>query len=125
MILGLGIDLEEVSRVREAVERHGRRFLERVYTPGEIAYVEGRANRYERYAARFAAKEAAMKALGTGWGRGVVWLDLEVVNESRGRPGLQLGGRAQEVADRLGVRRIHLSLSHNRLHVVAQVILEN
>ena len=79
MIVGLGIDISEVNRIREAIERHGEAFLKRVYTPSEIAYCKKHRDPYERYAARFAAKEAAMKALGTGWSRGVRWVDIEVV----------------------------------------------
>ena len=75
MILGTGVDLAEVARIRAAIGRYGRRFIERIYTPGEIAYVERKANRFERYAGRFAAKEAGMKAIGTGWKRGVTWRD--------------------------------------------------
>lgn len=124
MILGTGIDLAEVARIREAVERYGRRFLERVFTPGEIAYVERKANRYERYAARFAAKEAGMKALGTGWRRGVRWQDFEVRNQASGRPALLLHGVAAEYARQLGVERIHLSLTHTETMAQAFVILE-
>lgn len=124
MILGTGIDLAEVDRIREAVEKHGRRFLERVFTPGEIAYVETKANRHERYAARFAAKEAGMKAIGTGWRRGVRWQDFEVRNQRSGRPELVLHGEAAEVARRLGVGRIHLSLTHTASMAQAFVILE-
>ena len=76
MIVGSGVDIEEVPRIRAAIERHGRRFIERIYTSAEIAYVECKKNRFERYAARFAAKEAGMKALGTGWDHGVRWVDL-------------------------------------------------
>lgn len=124
MILGTGIDLAEVARIREAVERYGRRFLERVFTPAEIAYVERKANRYERYAARFAAKEAGMKALGTGWRRGVRWQDFEVRNHASGRPALLLHGVAAEYARQLGVERIHLSLTHTETMAQAFVILE-
>lgn len=124
MILGTGIDLAEVARIREAVERYGRRFLERVFTPAEIAYVERKANRYERYAARFAAKEAGMKALGTGWRRGVRWQDFEVRNQASGRPALLLHGAAAEYARQLGVERIHLSLTHTETMAQAFVILE-
>ncbi|MEJ5367792.1 MAG: holo-[acyl-carrier-protein] synthase [Bryobacteraceae bacterium] len=124
MILGTGIDLTEVDRIREAVERFGRRFLDRVFTPGEIAYVEGKANRHERYAARFAAKEAGMKAIGTGWRRGVRWQDFEVRNQRSGRPELVLHGVAAEVARQMGVERIHLSLTHTATVAQAFVILE-
>lgn len=124
MIVGTGIDLAEVDRIREAVERYGKRFVERVFTPGEIAYVEGKANRYERYAARFAAKEAGMKAIGTGWRRGVRWQDFEVRNQRSGRPELVLHGVAAEVARQMGVERIHLSLTHTAAVAQAFVILE-
>ena len=124
MILGTGIDLAEVPRVRAAIERYGRRFIERIYTPAEIAYVERKANRYERYAARFAAKEAGMKAIGTGWRHGVRWQDFEVLNLPSGRPTLKLHGVAARVAERLGVRAISLSLTHTAQQGMAFVVLE-
>jgi len=124
VIIGTGLDLAEVDRIREAVARHGRRFLGRVFTPAEIAYVERKTNRFERYAARFAAKEAGMKAIGTGWRRGVRWQDFEVVNLPSGRPTLRLHGEAARIADRLGGRSISLSLSHTTGVAMAIVILE-
>ena len=125
MIVGVGVDLEEVARVRQAIERHGRRFIERIYSAAEIAYVERKANRYERYAARFAAKEAGMKAIGTGWRRGVRWQDFEVANLPSGRPTLRLHGEAAKIADGLGVRNIALSLTHTVDQGMAIVILES
>ena len=125
MILGTGIDLAEVARIREAVERHGERFIQRIYTPVEIAYVERKANKFERFAARFAAKEAGMKAIGTGWRKGVRWQDFEVVNLPGGRPTLRLHGVAAEVAAGMGVKRIHLSLTHTAEQGMAFVILED
>ena len=124
MILGTGVDLAEVPRIRAVIERHGGRFIERIYTPPEIAYVERKANRFERYAARFAAKEAGMKAIGTGWRRGVTWRDFEVVNLPSGRPTLRLHGVASEIAQQLGVRQIWLSLTHTAELGMAHVILE-
>ncbi len=124
MIVGTGIDIAEVDRIEEAIARHGRRFVERVYTPAEIAYVERKANRFERYAARFAAKEAGMKALGTGWRHGIRWQDFEVVNLPTGRPTLRLHGIAAAIADRLGVKSISLSLTHTKAEAMASVILE-
>jgi len=124
VIVGIGIDVEEVARIREAMERHGRRFVDRIFSPAEIAYVEQKANRYERYAARFAAKEAGMKAIGTGWRRGVRWLDFEVANLPSGRPTLRIHGAAAAVAQGLGVRNIALSLTHTAQQGVAIVILE-
>jgi holo-[acyl-carrier protein] synthase len=125
VIIGLGIDLAEVDRIRKAIERHGRRFTDRIYTVAEIAYVERKANHYERYAARFAAKEAGMKAIGTGWKRGVRWQDFEVTNLPSGRPTLQFHGVAAQIADDLGVRNIALSLTHTAEQSLAIVILES
>ncbi len=125
MIVGTGIDIVEVARVEAAIARFGRRFLERVFTEAEIRYCESKANRAERYAARFAAKEAAMKALGTGWFGGVAWRDLEVGREPGGRPTLVLSGQAARQASRLGVKRTSLSVSHIATQAVAQVILED
>ena len=124
MIVGTGIDLAEVDRIQAAIERFGQRFIERIYTPAEIAYVERKANRFERYAARFAAKEAGMKAIGTGWRHGVRWQDFEVLNLPSGRPTLKLHGVAREFAEALGVRDIWLSLTHTAQHGMAFVILE-
>ena len=124
MIIGIGVDMEEVDRIQKAIERHGDRFIERIFTPREIEYVDERANRFERYAARFAAKEAAMKALGTGWSCGVSWLDSEIVNDADGRPHLHLHGRAAAIARERGVQRRWVSLSHTHRSVVAQVVLE-
>jgi holo-[acyl-carrier protein] synthase len=125
VIVGTGVDLAEVPRIRASVERFGARFVERVYTPAEIAYVERKANRFERYAARFAAKEAGMKAIGTGWKRGVRWQDFEVVNLPSGRPTLRLHGVAAEFAKKLNVRNISLSLTHTAEMAMAHVILED
>jgi holo-[acyl-carrier protein] synthase len=124
VIVGSGVDLCEVARIRNAVERHGRRFLERVFTDQEIVYSEQKANLYERYAARFAAKEAGMKALGTGWHGGVKWRDFEVTNLPSGRPTLQLHGKAAEYARKLGVQNVSLSITHTSVQAMALVILE-
>ena len=124
MILGTGVDLAEVRRIREAVERYGERFLHRIYTPGEIAYVERKANKFERYAGRFAAKEAGMKAIGTGWKRGVRWQDFEVANLPSGRPTLRLHGEAARIAATMGVTSISLSITHTAELGMAHVILE-
>jgi holo-[acyl-carrier protein] synthase len=124
MILGTGVDLAEVARIRAAVERYGQRFIERIYTPAEIAYVERKANKFERYAGRFAAKEAGMKAIGTGWRRGVRWQDFEVANLPSGRPVLRLHGEAAKIAERLGVTSVQLSITHTTELGMAHVILE-
>lgn len=125
MILGCGIDSAEVSRIRAAIERFGRRFLERVFTPAELAYVESKGDRWGRYAARFAAKEAGMKALGTGWRRGVGWRQLEVVNLASGKPTLKLHGQAARIAAQMGVRNVSLSLTHTREAGLAVVVMED
>ncbi|HUO15759.1 MAG TPA: holo-[acyl-carrier-protein] synthase [Verrucomicrobiae bacterium] len=125
MIVGTGIDIAEVPRIASSIERFGERFLKRIFTEGEIRYCEAKANRVERYAARFAAKEAAMKALGTGWNHGVRWRDCEVVRKPGGRPTLTFHGKAAEFAGRLGVKNIALSLTHTAEQAMAQVILEN
>jgi holo-[acyl-carrier protein] synthase len=125
MIVGTGIDIAEVPRIRQSIERFGDRFLERIYTAGEIRYCDSKANRAERYAARFAAKEAAMKALGTGWSHGVRWRDCEVVRLPGGRPSISFHGKAAEVAAKLGVKHAALSLSHTVEQAIAQVILES
>jgi holo-[acyl-carrier protein] synthase len=125
MIIGTGIDLCEVDRMEKAIAaQYGRRLVERVFTPLEIAYAESKANKFERYAARFAAKEAGMKALGTGWRGGLTWRDLEVSNLPSGRPTLRLYGKAAEIATRLGVRQISLSLTHTATQAMALVVLE-
>jgi len=124
MIVGSGVDLAEVPRIRASIERFGARFTERIFTPAEIAYVECKANRYERYAARFAAKEAGMKAIGTGWTHGVRWRDFEVTNLPSGKPTLRLHGVAARVAEQLGVTNVTLSITHTAELGMAHVILE-
>ena len=125
MIVGTGIDMVEVSRIARAIERFGERFLARIFTADEIRYCDAKRNRVERYAARFAAKEAAMKAIGTGLRRGVSWQDFEVSREPGGRPTLVISGKAAEFATALGMRRAALSITHTADQALAQVILES
>ena len=125
MIVGLGIDIAEIDRIEAAITRHGAPFLERLFTPREVAYCESHKGKYERYAARFAAKEAAMKALGTGWSRGVRWRDIEVTREPSGKPTLRLEGVAAQIAQRMGVRNISLSITHSGNLALAEVIFES
>jgi len=120
-MLATGIDIIEIGRVGRVLERYGQRFLDRVYTPEEIAYCRGRA---PNLAARFAAKEATMKALGTGV-RGVSWKDIEVVRHESGAPAIKLHGRAKRRAQRLGLQEIALSLSHSREYAVASVVIQH
>ena len=125
LIIGMGVDLAEVERIQAAIERHGEPFLRRVYTAAEREYCERFKNKFERFAGRFAAKEAAMKALGTGWRRGVRWVDFEVVRESGGRPTLALHGEAAKIAGQMGMTRVALSITHTAEQALAQVIFEN
>ena len=124
MIVGMGVDIAEVERVRAAIERHGEPFLRRLFTQKEREYCEQFRNKYERYAGRFAAKEAGMKALGTGWRRGVRWVDFEVVREKGGRPSLKLAGEAEKIAKQIGVKHIALSITHTEEQALAEVIFE-
>jgi holo-[acyl-carrier protein] synthase len=125
MVLGLGTDMIEIKRLQESIDRFGERFLERIFTAGEIAYCARKKNAAESFAARFAAKEAAAKALGTGISHGVSWKEFEVIREVSGRPMLRLSGRAAELAEAMGVRRIQLSLTHSRELAVAVVVAED
>jgi holo-[acyl-carrier protein] synthase len=125
MLLGTGIDIIEIDRIARSIERFGDRFLDRIFTAGEIAYCGRKKNAAESYAARFAAKEAGAKALGTGIQQGVTWKELEVRREPGGRPTLHLSGRAGQRAQRMGVRHIALSLTHNQTTAMAAVHLED
>jgi holo-[acyl-carrier protein] synthase len=124
MVLGVGTDLVETKRVQDSIDRFGERFVERIFTAGEIAYCNRKRNSAESFAARFAAKEAGAKALGTGISRGVSWKEFEVRRETSGRPTLHLSGRAAELAEAMGVRKIQLSLTHSRELAMAVVVVE-
>jgi holo-[acyl-carrier protein] synthase len=124
MIVGSGIDLVEIPRIQQSMERFGSRFLNRVYTPAEQAYCLRKRNAAESLAARFAAKEAGAKALGTGISHGVSWLEIEVVREPSGRPTIQFHGRAAELAKAMQVAHAALSLTHTATLSMASVVLE-
>jgi holo-[acyl-carrier protein] synthase len=124
MLIGTGVDLIEVERIAHSIERYGERFLRRVYTDHEIAYCRGRRVSAESFAARFAAKEAGAKALGTGISRGVTWNEFQVARNPGGRPVLELRGRAALLAEELGVRAISLSLTHTGSLAMATVLME-
>ena len=125
MIVGTGVDIAEVPRIEASIERFGERFLHRVFTEAEIKYCDSKANRAERYAARFAAKEAALKALGTGLRMGISWREVEVTRMPGGRPSIAFRGVAAQFAEKAGMKRAHLSLSHTKEHAIAFVILED
>ena len=125
MVIGVGTDLMEIARIERSLERFGEAFVERVFTPGEVAYCRRKKNAAESFAARFAAKEAGAKALGTGISRGVSWREFEVRRAPGQRPELHLSGRAEEIARGLGVKRLSLSLTHSRELSMAVVIAED
>ena len=124
MILSIGIDIVEVYRMRESMTRTPR-FAERVFTVGERAYCDGKgAAAHQSYAARFAAKEAFLKALKTGWRGKITWQDIEVISDSEGVPSLNIIDEAARLMNGLGATDVHLSISHTKDHAVAQVLLE-
>ncbi|MBN9614140.1 MAG: holo-[acyl-carrier-protein] synthase [Acidobacteriales bacterium 59-55] len=125
MVLGLGTDLIEIARIQQSLDRFGERFLQRIFTPGEIAYCRRKKHAAESFAARFAAKEAAAKALGTGISRGIGWQEIEVRRNPGERPTLHLSGRAQERAAAMGIRNLQLSLTHSRDVAMAVVVAED
>ncbi len=124
VIIGIGIDTVEIQRFRAVLDRQKDRFVDRVFTAGEKEYCRGHRDPVPHFAARFAAKEALFKALGTGWAKGVTWLDVEVRKEKGGAPFLALTGEARRLSVSLGSRKSHLSLSHTDESAVAMVVLE-
>ena len=123
-ILGIGTDIIECLRIAKMIERHGELFLTRVYTPQEIEYCTARKAATQHYAGRFAAKEAVLKALGTGWTRGIQWRDIEVRNEPGGRPTVAMRGGARDVVERLGITEMLISISHCRSHATAYALAQ-
>ncbi len=121
-VIGIGTDIVECLRIAQMIERHGELFLTRVYTLREIEYCSSRREATQHYSGRWAAKEAILKALGTGWSRGIRWSDVEVRNDGAGKPTVALGGEARTVCERLGVGEILISISHCRTHATALAI---
>ena len=124
MILGIGVDICEIARIESSLDRHGRRFLDKTFTKAEQEYCSAAANASERYAARFAAKEAAMKAFGTGWQKGIGFLSIEIISDELGAPSLRFHRKAAEFGRELGIARTHLSLTHSQRYAVAMVVFE-
>lgn len=124
MILGIGVDLVDIARVEAMLERHGGRARQRLFTDGEVAYCDASARPGQSFAARFAAKEAFLKAVGTGWGEGLGWSEVEVVSTPAGAPELRLHGAALARAEQMGLRRVHLSLTHGEEIAAAFLVLE-
>jgi holo-[acyl-carrier protein] synthase len=124
VIFGVGIDLVEMERFKAAVARQGDRFLQKLFTPQERRYCEGRWNRIAHYTARFAAKEAVLKALGTGWSGGIRWTDVEVTRAGTGSVAVRLTGEAKKAAAKRKIRRLHLNITHAQTHAAAVAIAE-
>lgn len=121
-VIGIGTDIVECLRIAQMIERHGELFVNRVYTQHEIDYCSVRKSATQHYAGRWAAKEAVLKTLGTGWSRGIKWRDIEVHNDLAGKPSIRLDGGALEVAERLGITTVQISISHCRSHATAFAI---
>lgn len=125
MIYGIGIDLQPVKQIEEAIRRRGQPYLQHLFTPQERFYCEGKKTEAQSYAARYAAKEAFFKAVRVGWRSSIKWTDLEVFHDAEGQPGLALHDEAKRLAEEAGIQRVHLSFSHSDDYAVAQVILES
>ncbi len=121
-IVGIGTDIVECLRIAQMIERHGEQFINRVYTPLEISYCQTRKASTQHYAGRWAAKEAILKAIGTGWVKGISWRDVEVRNDKSGRPVVGVRGGARDAVEHLGIRKILVSISHCRSHATAYAI---
>ena len=121
-IIGIGTDITECLRIARMIERHGEAFIARVYTPEEIRYCQSRKQSTQHFTGRWAAKEAVLKALGTGWRRGISWRDIEVLNETGGKPLVMLTGGAREVAEELGITEMLVTISHCHTHATAYAL---
>ncbi len=121
-IIGIGTDITECLRIARMIERHGELFINRVYTPQEIAYCQSRKQATQHFTGRWAAKEAVLKALGTGWIRGISWRDVEIRNEPGGKPVVAVRGGARDVVERLGITKLLVTISHCHTHATAYAI---
>jgi len=121
-VIGIGTDITECLRIARMIERHGDLFINRVYTPDEIRYCRGRKQTTEHFTGRWAAKEAVLKALGTGWRRGITWRDVEVINEPGGKPIVNISGGAKQVVEQLGITQLLITISHCHTHATAFAI---
>ncbi len=121
-VMAHGVDLVDCGRLGELIERYGQRFLKRVFTPAELAYCLGKKRELEHLAGRFAAKEAVLKVLGTGWRGGINWTDIEVLNEPSGQPRVRLAGECRRIAEEKALGEILISISHIRTHAIASAV---
>jgi len=124
MIHGTGVDIIEVDRIRKSIQKYAGRFEERVFTPKEIDYCRSKADPFKHFAARFAAKEAVLKSLGTGMAEGITWKDMEILNRESGQPVLSLSGKGKDIFNALNLKNIHVSMTHDRQYAMAQAIAE-
>lgn len=125
MILGTGLDIVEIKRIKNSIDRFSGKFEERIFTTDEIAYCRARSNPFPHFAGRFAAKEAVMKSLGTGMAEGIRWKDMEVLNLESGKPELKLTGKGKDLAESLNIKCIHISISHDKNYAVAHAVAES
>jgi holo-[acyl-carrier protein] synthase len=121
-IIGIGTDITECLRIAHMIERHGELFITRVYTPQEIAYCQSRAAATQHFTGRWCAKEAILKALGTGWSRGISWLDMEIRNEPGGKPIVAVRGGVKDVVEQIGITKLMVSISHCRSYATAHAL---
>ncbi|MHC4104647.1 MAG: holo-ACP synthase [Planctomycetota bacterium] len=121
-IVAHGIDLVDCPRIEAMIERHGKRFIQRIFTVAEQAYAEANKNRIEKLAGRFAAKEAVLKLMGTGWRGKIAWTDVEVINNSSGQPEVTLGGEVEKIAGKLGIKHISISITHTANFAIASAV---
>ena len=124
-VLGLGIDVTQIERLEQSFERRGQRLLDRLFTDGEKLYCERRVRNFQSYAGRFAVKEAVMKVLGTGWARGVRWVDIEVVRDQGGPPRCVLHGETARIAERRGIASVHIAITHDAGLAIAVAVAES
>jgi holo-[acyl-carrier protein] synthase len=122
VVVGLGTDIVEIARIAKMIERHAETFINRIYTPEEIKYCQKRKHCYEAFAGRWAAKEAIMKVLGTGFVKGIGWLDIEILNEKSGQPFVNIRGGAGEYAEKIGIDEILITISHCKAYATATAI---
>jgi len=121
-IIAHGIDLVDCPRIEAMIERHGERFVQRVFTAAEQAYAESNKNKIEKLAGRFAAKEAVLKLMGTGWRGKIAWTDIEIINNSIGQPEVTLAGEVEKIADKLGIKHISVSITHTANFAIASAV---
>lgn len=121
-IIAHGIDLVDCPRIDEMINRHGRRFVDRVFTAAEQAYADANKDRVEKFAGRFAAKEAILKLMGTGWRGKIAWTDIEVVNNAAGQPEVTLNGEVKKIADGFGIKHISVSITHTANFAIASAV---